>query len=181
MALARGSVIVTVVLLKVALTWATPSASTTFFAFFPVAIRLLGYLLLAGDRAARPLLRARVGVRPLTAHRQPATVADATVRSDVHESLDVHRDFGAQRTLDPVFLLDDAAQLLHVGVREVADAQRRVDPRLLQDLHGRGPSDPENVGQSDLDLLVLREIDARNTRHSSISPDAAYALDCACR
>src|SRR5258705_3237505 len=58
MALPRGSVIVTVVLLNVALTWATPSASTTFFAFFPVAIGLLGYLLLPGNRVAPALLAA---------------------------------------------------------------------------------------------------------------------------
>src|SRR5215813_10337424 len=49
------SVMVTVVLLKVALMCATPSASTTRFAFFPVAISLLGYLLLPRDRAARAL------------------------------------------------------------------------------------------------------------------------------
>src|SRR6476620_9944670 len=101
-ALPRGSVMVTVVLLNVALTWATPSASTTFLVFFPVAMRLLGYLLLSGNRAARTLLRARFGVRPLPTHRQPATVADATIRSDVHQSLDVHRDLGPERAFDPI-------------------------------------------------------------------------------
>src|SRR5512147_211026 len=45
MALPCMSVIVTSVLLKVALIWATPSASTTRLVFFPVAI-LLGHLLL---------------------------------------------------------------------------------------------------------------------------------------
>src|SRR3954463_9607069 len=38
MVLPRGSVMVTVVLLNVALTWATPSASTTFLVFFPMAM-----------------------------------------------------------------------------------------------------------------------------------------------
>src|SRR5260221_13196530 len=52
MALPRGSQMVMVVLLKVALTCATPSASTTRLVFFPIAIRLLGYLFLAGNRAA---------------------------------------------------------------------------------------------------------------------------------
>src|SRR5215218_5153813 len=84
----RASVIVIVVLLNVALTCATPSASTTFFVFFAVAM-LLGHLLLAGDRAARALLRARVRVRPLTAHGEAAAVADAAVGADVHQSLDV--------------------------------------------------------------------------------------------
>src|ERR1043165_5554103 len=54
------SVMVMVVLLKVALMCATPSASTTRLLFFAVAIGLLGDLLLAGNRAAWTLLRAGV-------------------------------------------------------------------------------------------------------------------------
>src|SRR6476661_6920044 len=50
------SVMVMVVLLNVALTWAMPSASIMRFAFFPIAIGLLRYLLLAGDCAAWALL-----------------------------------------------------------------------------------------------------------------------------
>src|SRR3712207_7571679 len=74
----RMSVMVIVVLLNVALMCATPSASTTRFAFFPVAM-LLRHLLLAGDRAAWPLLRARVGVRALAADGQPAAVPDPEI------------------------------------------------------------------------------------------------------
>src|ERR671915_2644992 len=58
----RMSVIVIVVLLNVALMCATPSASTTRFAFFPVAM-LLRHLLLAGDGAPGALLRTGVRVR----------------------------------------------------------------------------------------------------------------------
>src|SRR5215218_5754617 len=86
-----ASVMVIVVLLNVALTWATPSASTTRFDFFAVAM-LLGHLLLAGDRAARALLRAGVRVRALPANGKAAAVADASVGADVHQPLDVHRD-----------------------------------------------------------------------------------------
>src|SRR5918998_2900909 len=60
----RMSVIVIVVLLNVALMWATPSASTTRFAFFPVAM-LLRHLLLAGDGAAWSLLGSSVGMGAL--------------------------------------------------------------------------------------------------------------------
>src|SRR5919199_6138353 len=67
--LPRMSVIVIVVLLNVALMCATPSASTTRFAFLPVAIWLLGHLLLSGDGATRALLRPGVGVRALPANR----------------------------------------------------------------------------------------------------------------
>src|SRR3954452_23361487 len=67
------SVMVIVVLLNVALIWATPSASITRLVFFAVAIGLLGHLLLAGDCAAWTLLRTGIRMRPLTAHRQTTT------------------------------------------------------------------------------------------------------------
>src|SRR5918992_3044756 len=81
--LPRMSVMVIVVLLKVALICATPSASTTRFAFFPVAM-LLRHLLLAGDGAPGALLRPRVGMGALAAHRQTTAMADTAVRADVH-------------------------------------------------------------------------------------------------
>jgi hypothetical protein len=68
------SVIVMVVLLKVAETCATPSASIMRFAFFPIAMialfyRLFGDFLLAGDCAAWTLLGTGVGVRTLASNR----------------------------------------------------------------------------------------------------------------
>ena len=78
MALPCMSVIVTSVLLNVALIWATPSASTTRLVFFPVAI-LLRHLLLAGDRATRSLLRARIGMSALAAHGEPTAMTDPSV------------------------------------------------------------------------------------------------------
>src|SRR4030095_255684 len=88
------SVIVIVVLLNVALMWATPSASITRLLFFAVAIGLLGHLLLAGDRAAWALLGAGVRVRALTANRQTAAMADSPIGTDIHQAFDVHGDFG---------------------------------------------------------------------------------------
>src|SRR4029078_4973584 len=107
---------VMVVLLNVALTWATPSASITRFAFFPIAIGLLRHLLLAGDCAAWALLGAGVGMRALATNRQATAVAMAPVASDVHEPLDVHCDLGAQRALDAEILLDRLTQPIDIGV-----------------------------------------------------------------
>src|SRR5476649_2747455 len=90
----------------------------------------------------------------------------APIRADVHQSLDVHRDLRAQCAFDAILLLDDLTELVHVGVGEIADAKRRVDSRLFHYLQGGRSSDAEDVGQSDLNLLVAREIDARNTSHS---------------
>src|SRR5699024_7454789 len=121
-ALPCASVIVIVVLLNVALMCATPSASTTRFAFFPVAITLLGCLLLARDCAARPLLGARVRVRPLAANRQAPAVTNPAIGADVHQPLDVHRDLGPERAFDAVLLLDRLTQLVDVGIGQVANA-----------------------------------------------------------
>src|SRR5215217_3652703 len=100
-----------------------------------VALRLLRHLLLAGNRTAWSLLRAGVRVRALAAYRQPATMTNAAIRTNVHQSLDVHRDFGAQRALDLVVALDDTANLVDVSVCEIANTQRRVDTGFLENLH----------------------------------------------
>src|SRR5215218_3129514 len=127
---------------------------------------LLRDLLLTGDRAARTLLRARVRVRALAANRQPATMANATVGADVHQSLDVHRHLGAQRAFHLVITLDHAADLVHIGISEIANAKIGIDASLLHDLLRRMTANAVDVRQSDLDLFVAREIDASNTSHS---------------
>src|SRR5690242_15333722 len=73
-ALPAVSVMVTMVLLKVAATWATP-CTTFFFSFLRgrppfFSAMLLRHLLLPGDRLSRALAGARIRVGPLTAHRQ---------------------------------------------------------------------------------------------------------------
>src|SRR5215204_2721829 len=159
------SAIVMVVLLNVALMWATPSASMTRLLFFAVAIGLLGHLLLAGDRAAWTLLCACVGMRPLTVNRQTATVPDAAIRADVHQLLDVHRHLGSQGTFDAVVTLDRLTEAIHVGIVQIANPKVRAHTGGRQDAASRRAADPEDVCQPDLDLLFTREVNASNTSH----------------
>jgi hypothetical protein len=56
-------------------------------------------------------------------------------------------------------------QLLDVAVLEVLDAHIWIDPRFREDLLGTGQPDAIDVGESDLDPLVAREIDAGNPSH----------------
>src|SRR3954467_15550126 len=103
--LPRMSVMVISRLLNVAEMWAIPSESTTFldrfgpgaFAGAGAVILLLRHFLLTGDSAPGTLLGPCVGVGPLTPNRQPAAVANAAIAADIHQTLDVHGDFGAQR------------------------------------------------------------------------------------
>src|SRR6476620_567133 len=98
-----------------------PSASMMRFVFFPIAIVLLRYLLLAGDCAAWTLLGTGVGVRALATNGETAAMTNAPVAADVHEPLDVHRDLGAQRALDAEILFDRLAKLVGVRVGEIAN------------------------------------------------------------
>src|ERR1700722_8288669 len=98
MALPCASVMVTMVLLKVAATWATPT-TTFFFSFlrargalpagvFSSAI-LLGHFLLAGDGFGGTLAGAGIGVGALTADGQVLAMAQAPIATQIHQPLDV--------------------------------------------------------------------------------------------
>ncbi len=110
-----------------------PSASTIFFERFRPSSQeqywelscYFRHLLLAGDRAARALLRAGVRVRALTAHREAPAMTDAAITADVHQPLDVHRDFGAERALGLDRALDHLAEATDVGIGQVANAACR--------------------------------------------------------
>src|ERR1700759_1026679 len=129
-ALPCWSVMVTMVLLKVAATCATPT-TTFFFSFLRVrpaaflsatAMGLLRHFLLAGDGLRGALARACVGVSALAADRQALAVTQAAVATEVHQALDVHRHFAAQVALDEIVAVDGFADLDDLGFGEVADA-----------------------------------------------------------
>src|SRR5690606_14405911 len=82
---------------------------------------LLRHFLLAGDGTARTLLGPGVRVRALPADRKTAAMANAAIAPDIHQALDVHGDFGAERSLDAQRALDVLPEARHFGVREVPD------------------------------------------------------------
>src|SRR5215831_13765256 len=123
------SVIVIIVLLKLAFTCATPEAMflrsrrRTRVASLPILdpfapaslhnrrgqIRLSGCLLLAGDGLGRPLAGARIRVRALAADRQALAVTQATIDAQVHQPLDVHCYFAAQIAFHNVVTINQFA------------------------------------------------------------------------
>ena len=120
-ALPCPSVMVTMVLLKVAATWATPT-TTFFFSFlrareadFPgVLVSAMGYFpvhfLFAGNRLGRTLARAGVGMGALAAHRVgPCGGAGPGSSPRSISQLDVHRHFAAQVALDQIVAVDHFA------------------------------------------------------------------------
>src|ERR1700676_2885212 len=104
-----ASVIVIIVLLNDAFTWATPEAMflrsrrRTRVASLPIIdpfaargrkpllhVSPCGLLLLAGDRLGRPFAGARIGMSALAADRKAAPMPQPAVAAEVHQPLDVH-------------------------------------------------------------------------------------------
>ena len=104
-------------------------------------------------------------MRALATDGQVGTVATATVRTDVHQTLDVHRDLGAQSTLDAHRTLNLLTEFVDVYVVEIPDALLGVHPGRLKNLARSHAPDAIDVGKANLDLLVARKIHAGNTSH----------------
>src|SRR4051794_40310656 len=138
MALPCASVIVIIVLLKLAFTWATPAVmflrsrlrmrcgawAISFLQSVYAAAdgRKKHLLLLAGDRPGLALAGARIGVRALAADRQALAMAKPAVAGEVHQPLDVHRGLAAKVTFDIVIAVDRLADVKHFLVGQVLDA-----------------------------------------------------------
>ena len=113
-------------------------------------------------------------------------MTNAAIAADVHEALDVHRDFGAQGALDAKILLDRLPKLVGIGIAQIANTLLGVDAGRLENPSRERAADPEDVRQADLDLLLTREIHASNTSHEltllllvlwiALADDASHAL-----
>src|SRR4051812_49295761 len=100
------------------------------------------------DRLARTFARAGVGLSALTAHRQAAHVADATIALDALQALEVHADFAAEITLDDILaVLDRVNDLRKLRFAQVFRPGFRVDFGLDQDLDGVRRADAINIPQ----------------------------------
>jgi hypothetical protein len=81
-------------------------------------------------------------------------------------NLDVHLHFAPQRSLDLVLRGDDAADALHLIIRQVVDLLVEVHSRLPENRARRSTPDAGDVGQTDFRPLLLGEIDSCNTSHA---------------
>src|SRR5262249_46170663 len=106
---------------------------------------------------------AGVGVRALTAHRQPAPMPQPAIAGEVHQTLDVHGDLAPEVALDSVVAVDALADADHLIVGQRVDAPRLVDPHFPQDLPRLGRADPVDILQADHHALGGRYVDAGNT------------------
>ncbi len=101
----------------------------------------------------------------LAADRQALAVAKAAVGGEVHQALDVHRDFAAEVALDLIVGVDRLADLEDFLVGKVLDPALGRDSELGGDLDRLGAADSVNVGERDHNPLVGGDIHPGNTCH----------------
>lgn len=121
--------------------------------------------LLAGDRAALALVRARVRMSPLTSYREPSPVPESAIAPDIHEALDVHRTLSTQSTLDLEIPFDLTAKSVYVVVIEILCPTIGIHAAGRDDLMRAGRPDSVDVGERDFNALSLGEINTSNTCH----------------
>jgi hypothetical protein len=122
--------------------------------------------------STRTTARPRVRARSLPTRRHASPVPKTAVTADVHEALDVHRDFATQVALDPHLFVDDLANPIDLIIRQITHARVRIDIRALEQLLARMQPDAKDIRQRRLNPLIARKIDSCNSRHvtSPLSP-----------
>jgi len=90
---------------------------------------------------------------------------ETAVTPDVHQALDVHRDFATQITLDSHLFVDDFTNSVDFVIRQIPHARVRVDVRSLEQLLARMEPNAEDVRQRRFNSLIARKIDSCNSRH----------------
>src|SRR5690349_14265114 len=115
--------------------------------------------LLAGEDAlARTLPRASVRVRALTAHRKTATMTQAAIATEVHQTLDVHLDLATQVAFDLVVRVDDLADAAQLGFIQAVSHLVRRDLCSLADVRGSLRPDTEQVAERNRDVLTTGKV-----------------------
>jgi hypothetical protein len=97
-------------------------------------------------------------------------VADAAVGADLGEALDRLLPVTAEVTLDLEVRVDVVAELRDLFVRQVLDLRVRVEAELRGDLARGRLADPVDVGQPDLEALLIREVDSGDSGDGSALP-----------
>ena len=101
---------------------------------------------------------------------QALAVTQATVATDVHETLDVHRNFAAQVAFHFVALFEFLTDFVQFFSGEIIDAASPVDARSVKNFQGRYTADAVDVSQRDVRALASGQVNTSYSGHS-LSPE----------
>jgi hypothetical protein len=106
----------------------------------------------------------------LSVHRQPSPVTNSPVGADLGKPLDRLLPIATEVTLDLEVRVDEVAELRDLFVGEVLDLRVRAELELGGDSARRRLADAVDVGQADLQPLLIREVDSGDTCDGSALP-----------
>ena len=92
-------------------------------------------------------------------------MSDASVRTDLHESLDVKRNLSSEVTLYHVVSIDDSSDLTCVFFGQILDSDIRVNVCLLENLSRCVKTDTVNISQTVFDPLISWQVYSGNSCH----------------
>src|SRR2546428_136233 len=132
-----------------------PECSSSLFCGRPSSCRPLLLLLLPlfltrcfllrDGCAARTFAGARIGMRALAAHRKPTTMAQAEIRANVNQTLDVHLNSLAKVAFDFALRLENCANAAQLFLAEIAHACIETHLRFVQNRRRARSANSVNV------------------------------------
>jgi hypothetical protein len=105
-------------------------------------------VLLFADDSPRSFACPGICVRPLSAGRKSAPMPHSAIRTDFHESLDVHGNCLAQVSFHHSVSLDDVSDAYRFVLGQVFHLGIEINPRLCANLGGPAFADPVDIGQT---------------------------------
>src|SRR5690606_34749458 len=168
------------ILLKVALMCAWPTASTLTTLFLALSFLLsavaiiekfilylltFSCLLLVGDGFTLSFARTGIVLRCLTTHRKTLAMTQTTIASNIHKTLDAELNLRFQHTHDPVFLSNDSPNGVGFVVAPVFNLFIPAYVGLVEDVLGRAAPDAKNIREANLAPFIVRNIYTSDTCH----------------
>ena len=97
-------------------------------------------------------------------------MAHTAVAADLSQTLDVQGHLAAQIALHGVALVNGLTELGLIGLRQVLHAGVGVDACLRQDVLCALSANTIDIGQTDLDSLILGQVNTGNSCHTLKAP-----------
>ena len=92
-------------------------------------------------------------------------MADAAVAADLGQALDIQGHGAAQVALHHIAMVNGLTQLGLICLGQILDAGVGVDPSLRQNILGALSANAIDVSQTDLDSLILGQVNTGNSCH----------------
>jgi hypothetical protein len=93
-----------------------------------------------------------------------------SIATDILQTTDILAHLTSQLALDTVVLINELSQAARLGLGEFSDPCVGVYPRVIQDLIAPGATNTIDIGQSNLDSLVTRQVNTCYSGHISNLP-----------